>query len=129
MSIIKVDFGSISGTGVNISTGTLNTTTASAEHTFDTGLGSGLTHFIMHGYATNSYGVGIQEFIRWESSFGDNFYQGGAYSGQGRAAYQAFTSTANTYCPVIVSITNGVITLKASSNNNWSNQAFTWWAW
>ena len=114
---------------VIVNTGTLNTSATSTEHTIDTGLGNDLTHFFMHGPSTNSYGDGIQEFVRWENTFGNNFYFGGAYSGGGVSKYSTFTSTADVRGTVIVSISNGIVTVKSASNSNWSNIAFTWYAW
>lgn len=115
--------------GNNVKTGTWNSTTSGEQVSIDTGLGNNLTHFFMHGPSA-AYGNGMQEFVRWENTFGTNYYSGGGYSSGGQFAYTGFSETAANQRPVIVSINNGVVTVKAATANaNYYKVNFTWYAW
>ena len=83
----------------------------------------------MFGVAQNQYNV--QTFLHWDDSMEQTFYGGGAYATSFGASYKAkaFTSTADTYTPVIVSITNGEVVIKNVDNANWNPQAYTFYAW
>ena len=112
-----------------VNTGTFRQTSTSESISVNTGLGSALRGFVCFGVSYNSYN--IQQFVRWDYSLGNYFYSAGAYANVGGSLQnQAFTSTAQECCPVISSISNGVVSLVGcKKNTNWVQQDFVWWAW
>ena len=109
--------------------GTLSQTSTGQVMEVDPGIGSTIKGFIMIGYTRANYN--IHEYVQWEESLGDYFNAGGGYSNGGTTLKNtAFRSNAQGQCPVIQSITNGVVTIVgANANANWASMDFTWWAW
>ena len=85
--------------------------------------------FMLHAYSNKSYGESMQFFLRYEATFGNNFYYLSRYASNGSTGYGAFTNTQLVTCPVIDNITNGNVSILQASNANWQNihaKVFAW---
>lgn len=85
--------------------------------------------FLLHAYSNKSYGTGMQFFLRYEKTFGNNYYYLSRYASNGSTGYGAFSNSQMVTCLVIESITNGRVSLLQASNANWQNIHAKVYAW
>ena len=109
-------------------TGTKTATGVNTAFSISTGLSS-IRGFMAHSTSTSStFGDGMQQAIRYQSSDGNYFYAVGHQSA-GVASKTAFGTTLGC-CFSIQSITGGTISLKtATANANWAGVNIFWVAW
>lgn len=105
-------------------TGTFTTTSANETVSFNTQKSS-ITKLYIYGFQPDATRH-LQFIVYWNNTMGDYYNAAGPYGG-GSYYNKAFSSTSNTYAPSIVSINNGVVSLKnMSSTTSWGSEKIDW---
>lgn len=130
MAYFRCSSGSSGGGGT--SGKTTSPATASATFTIDTGIAD-LKKFFVHTYSNGtSYGVAMQCSLMFDKeTSATKYYSSAMYHPSGGGAggesfYEAFSSTAKDRNLVIVSISNGVVTIKNPSQASYCNHTVFW---
>ena len=120
MSIIKVDYGTIGGSG-SVKYGTLTNIATNTEYTIDTGLSSITKVFCLFGHPTGSRAVGVMydptstgKYLSWASSANN--------------AETNNSTVASSYACTVMSVSGGTVVVKTPSNASYIPSEMYWYA-